>query len=323
MGQGVFEPAVPKLLVIDDSELIHRLLRVRLQHERIEILSAQSAREGLRMAREVHPEVILLDIEMDDMDGFEVLSHLKSDPETQQIAVIFISATGDTMDRVRGLDLGAVDFISKPFDVTELKARVRSALRMQHLFRMLEQKAQIDGLSGLWNRRHFEQRLQQEVAESIRHKQPVSLLMCDLDRFKRINDQYGHPLGDLVIERMAQILSSGRTSDIACRYGGEEFGVILPNTDILEAGEVAERHRAAIEGQVWPESPNLVVTASFGVCDLESVQGTPSPEALVACADAALYQAKAQGRNRVQLFGREAVARRSERGGGKGVKPAK
>ncbi len=314
MGSNVFEPAIPRLLVIDDSELIHRLLRVRLQHERIEILSAQSASDGLRMARELKPEVVLLDIEMDEMDGFEVLSRLKSDPETQQIAVIFISATGDTMDRVRGLDLGAVDFISKPFEVVELKARVRSALRMQHLFRMLEQKAQIDGLSGLWNRRYFEQRLHQEVSEAVRHKQPVSLLMCDLDRFKRINDQYGHPFGDTVIERMAQILSSGRTSDIACRYGGEEFGVILPNTGLDEAAEVAERHRAAIEGQAWPVSSELVVTASFGACDLDSVQGPATPEALVACADAALYRAKERGRNCVHLFGRETAS--SRRGGG-------
>ena len=213
----VDEPTIPKLLVIDDSELIHRLLRVRLQHERIEIHCALTATEGLRLAKELQPEVILLDIEMEEMDGFQVLDRLKADPETQQIAVIFISATGDTMDRVRGLDFGAVDFISKPFEVVELKARVRSALRMQHLFKMLEQKAQIDGLSGLWNRRYFEQRLAQEVSEAVRHKQPLSLLMCDVDRFKRINDQFGHPFGDSVIERVAQILSSGRTSDIACR----------------------------------------------------------------------------------------------------------
>jgi len=304
-----FQPSIPKLLVIDDSELIHRLLRVRLQHERIEIHSALSAAEGLRQARILKPEVILLDIEMDDMDGFEVLSHLKSDPDTQQIAVIFISATSDTMDRVRGLDLGAVDFICKPFEVVELKARVRSALRMQHLFAMLEQKAQIDGLSGLWNRRYFEQRLQQEVSEAVRHKQPVSLLMCDLDRFKRINDQYGHPFGDSVIERMAQLLSAGRSSDIACRYGGEEFGVILPNTGLAEAAEVAERHRAAIEAQVWSIDPELVVTASFGACDLDSVKGPQTAETIVVCADAALYRAKERGRNCVHLFGREAAGR--------------
>lgn len=309
MDGDSFKPNVPKLLVIDDSELIHRLLRVRLQHERIEIHSALSAQEGLRLAKALRPEVVLLDIELDEMDGFEVLSRIKSDPETQQIAVIFISAASDTMDRVRGLDLGAVDFICKPFEVVELKARVRSALRMQHLFGMLEQKAQIDGLSGLWNRRYFEQRLQQEVAEAIRHKQPVALLMCDLDRFKRINDRYGHPFGDSVIERMAQILSSGRSSDIACRYGGEEFGVILPITGLDEAAEVAERHRAAIEAQLWPVDPDLVVTASFGACDLESVRGSQSAEALVACADAALYRAKERGRNCVHLFGREGVTK--------------
>lgn len=311
MAGDPFQPSIPRLLVIDDSELIHRLLRVRLQHERIEIHSTLSASDGLRLARELKPEVILLDIEMDEMDGFEVLARLKNDPETQQIAVIFISATSDTMDRVRGLDLGAVDFICKPFEVVELKARVRSALRMQHLVFMLEQKAQIDGLSGLWNRRYFEQRLQQEVSEAIRHKQPLALLMCDLDRFKRINDQYGHPFGDSVIERMAQILSSGRSSDIACRYGGEEFGVILPNTGLEEAAEVAERHRAAIVSQSWSIDPELVVTASFGACDLESVSGAPSSESLVICADMALYRAKEHGRNCVHLFGRESATQRT------------
>lgn len=312
MDGEAFKPSVPKLLVIDDSELIHRLLRVRLQHERIEIHSALSAAEGLRLAKALRPEVILLDIELDEMDGFEVLSRLKGDPETQQIAVIFISATSDTMDRVRGLDLGAVDFICKPFEVVELKARVRSALRMQHLFGMLEQKAQIDGLSGLWNRRYFEQRLQQEVSEAIRHGQPVALLMCDLDRFKRINDRYGHPFGDSVIERMAQILSSGRSSDIACRYGGEEFGVILPNTGLDEAAEVAERYRAAIESQVWPIDPDLVVTASFGACDMQSIRGPQSAETLVACADAALYRAKERGRNCVHLYGRESATKQKQ-----------
>lgn len=305
----VTETTTPRLLVIDDSELIHRLLKVRLQHERIEIHCAVSAREGLKMAKELHPEVILLDIEMEEMDGFEVLSRLKADPETQQIAVIFISATGDTMDRVRGLDLGAVDFISKPFEVVELKARVRSALRMQHLFRMLEQKAQIDGLSGLWNRRYFEQRLAQEVAEAVRHKQPLSLVMCDVDRFKRLNDQFGHPFGDSVIEGVAQIVSSGRTSDIACRYGGEEFGIILPNTTATEAAEVAERHRVALESQTWPVSGELVVTASFGVCDLESIKGSQSAEALVAAADEALYRAKERGRNNVHTWGHEHTPR--------------
>jgi diguanylate cyclase (GGDEF)-like protein len=245
------EAPSPRLLAIDDSELIHRLLQVRLQGERLELHGALSAQEGLQKARELMPEVILLDIELDTMDGFEVLAHLKSDPNTQDIAVIFISAVSDTMDRVRGLDLGAVDFIAKPFEVAELKARVRSALRMQHLVKMLEYRAQIDSLSGLWNRRYFDQRLQQEWSEARRHGRSLSLIMCDVDRFKRLNDQFGHPFGDQVIERVAQILSGGRGSDITCRYGGEEFGVILPSTAADRALEVAERHRVAIESHTW------------------------------------------------------------------------
>lgn len=291
----------PRLLAIDDSELIHRLLQVRLQGERLELHSALSAAEGLQKARELMPEVILLDIELDAMDGFEVLAHLKGDPKTQDIAVIFISAVSDTMDRVRGLDLGAVDFIAKPFEVAELKARVRSALRMQHLVKMLEHRAQIDSLSGLWNRRYFDQRLLQEWSEARRHGRSLSLIMCDVDRFKRLNDQFGHPFGDQVIERVAQILSGGRGSDIACRYGGEEFGMILPSTAADRALEVAERHRVAIESHTWSGHDDVIVTSSFGVADLKSLPTDASMEQLVQAADMALYRAKQSGRNRVEL----------------------
>lgn len=295
------EAPSPRLLAIDDSELIHRLLQVRLQGERLELHGALSAQEGLQKARELMPEVILLDIELDTMDGFEVLAHLKSDPKTQDIAVIFISAVSDTMDRVRGLDLGAVDFIAKPFEVAELKARVRSALRMQHLVKMLEHRAQIDSLSGLWNRRYFDQRLQQEWSEARRHGRSLSLIMCDVDRFKRLNDQFGHPFGDQVIERVAQILSGGRGSDITCRYGGEEFGVILPSTAADRALEVAERHRVAIESHTWSGHDDVIVTSSFGVADLTSVPADAGMEQLVQAADMALYRAKQSGRNRVEL----------------------
>ena len=295
------ETPSPRLLAIDDSELIHRLLQVRLQGERLELHGALSAQEGLQKARELMPEVILLDIELDTMDGFEVLAHLKSDPKTQDIAVIFISAVSDTMDRVRGLDLGAVDFIAKPFEVAELKARVRSALRMQHLVKMLEHRAQIDSLSGLWNRRYFDQRLQQEWSEARRHGRSLSLIMCDVDRFKRLNDQFVHPFGDQVIERVAQILSGGRGSDITCRYGGEEFGVILPSTAADRALEVAERHRVAIESHTWSGHDDVIVTSSFGVADLKSLPTDAGMEQLVQAADMALYRAKQSGRNRVEL----------------------
>ena len=287
----------PRMLVIDDSDLVHRLLRARLKHERIELKSAIGGEEGLRMAREIKPELILLDIELEDLDGFEVLARLKADPETHDIAVIFVSASNETMDRVRGLDLGAVDFVGKPFDVGELKARVRSALRMQRLIRMLAQRARVDGLTGLWNRAYFDQRLRDEVAAANRYGQPLSLILCDLDHFKSLNDRFGHPFGDDVLERAGGILNEGRGSDVACRYGGEEFGLILVGTDIEKAMETARRHQEMLQGIRFTDRENVNISASFGVADLGCIENPTSPSALIEAADQALYQAKNNGRN--------------------------
>ena len=290
---------LPKLLAIDDSELIHRLLRSRLASERLELHCAMSGRDGLRVARMLKPDVVLLDVDLGDRDGFDVLVSLKDNPETQDIAVIFVSAGTDTASKVRGLDLGAVDFITKPFDIVELKARLRSALRVQHLIQMLAQRAQIDGLTGLWNRTYFDRRLNDEFSEAVRHGRPLSLVIVDIDNFKQTNDHYGHMFGDTVLERFAQILSGGRASDVASRYGGEEFGIILPNIGAAEAAEVAERYRAQLEAITWGDHPGLVVTGSFGVCDLDRLGSPMSVDRLFATADAALYRAKQEGRNRV------------------------
>ena len=291
---------IPKVLAIDDSELIHRLLEARLQGEDLELHSATSSEEGLKKARALKPELILLDISMEGMNGFELLDKLKEDIETQNIAVIFISGTDEPMDKVRGLDMGAIDFITKPFDAFELKARVRSALRNQYLMRMLEQRAQLDGLTGLWNRTYFDNRLIQEVSEAKRHRRALTLVLCDIDRFKRLNDQFGHPFGDRVLKHVSQLLSGGRTSDIVCRYGGEEFGLILSSTNAERSREATERLRASIEATVWPGNPDLVVTASFGVCDNECTDQDLTPELMLKMADDALYKAKQGGRNCVK-----------------------
>lgn len=293
------EPKRPRVLAIDDSDLVHRLLRARLRHERIDLHSVHNATDGIRVARNLQPEVILLDIDLEDLDGFEVLARLKADPLTRDIAVIFVSASNETMDRVRGLDLGAVDFVGKPFDVGELKARVRSALRMQRLVRMLAQRAQLDGLTGLWNRAYLDDRLAAEVETSVRYDKPLSLVLCDLDRFKSLNDAHGHPFGDEVLERAATVLASGRSPDVACRYGGEEFALIAPGTDLAETMEVAERHRVRISEIDWPDRPGIRISASFGVADLGCIEGNPTPEKLIAAADRALYRAKETGRDRV------------------------
>ena len=294
----------PKVLAIDDSVLIHRLLQVRLQHEEIQLFGATRADTGIKMARELRPDVVLLDIELDlkgqGMDGFGVLQVFKDDPDLQDVSVIFISGQSTMEERVRALDMGASDFVAKPFEIVELQARVRSALRVQKLVRMLAQKAQVDGLTGLWNRTYFDRRLSQEVGEAVRHGRSLSLVMCDVDRFKKLNDERGHPFGDKVLERLARIFQTGRGSDIACRWGGEEFGIILPNTVGSEAIEVADRYRRAIEQEVWPSVPGMVITASFGVADVLVLPSTPTTEDLVLAADAALYQAKMNGRNRVE-----------------------
>lgn len=300
----------PKLLAIDDSTMIHRLLKARLKSERLDIHSATSGQQGLATVRSLLPEVILLDIDLPDMDGFAVLSALKSDPATHDIPVIFISGSTETSQKIRGLEMGAIDFVTKPFDIGELKARVRSALRIRILIQLLAQRAQLDGLTGLWNRAYFDQRLEEEVSIAERHISPLSLVLCDLDQFKAVNDTYGHPFGDQVLEEFARVLSGSRTGDVACRYGGDEFAAILPRTPVAEAVHVAQRYCQEIKERAWMGAYGLVVTASFGVADLECVKDI-SAKALLEAADAALYEAKKDGRNRVIAASRVASALRA------------
>lgn len=280
--------------------MIHRLLKARLKSERLEIHSATTGAQGLETARSLLPEVVLLDIDMPEMDGFGVLARLKADPRTHDIPVIFLSGSCSTSDKVRGLEMGAIDFVTKPFDIGELKARVRSAVRIRLLIQMLAQRAQIDGLTGLWNRAYFDQRLEEEFTTAQRHDGRLALILCDLDQFKSINDTFGHPFGDQVLEEFARILGQGRAGDIACRYGGEEFAVILPRSDAAEAAAVAERCRAAIQQHTWIDDEDLVVTASFGVTDMSLIPAATT-SAMIEVADNALYFAKQNGRDRVVI----------------------
>ena len=301
--EGPTEQRRPRLLAIDDSTMVHRLLKARLRSERLEIHSATTGAQGLETARTLLPEVILLDVDMPDMDGYAVLVRLKADPLTHDIPVIFFSGSCEAKDRIRGLEMGAIDFVTKPFDIGELKARVRSALRIRLLIRMLAQRAQLDGLTGLWNRAYFDERLNDEVMSAQRHNSNIALILCDLDCFKHINDTYGHPFGDQVLEEFAKVLAAGRTGDVACRYGGEEFAVILPRTDVSDAAAVADRFRETLKARAWPEARDLVATASFGVADLANISA-PTAKALLQFADDALYAAKQNGRDRVERAAR-------------------
>ncbi|GMV27117.1 MAG: hypothetical protein AMXMBFR58_31480 [Phycisphaerae bacterium] len=289
----------PQVLVIDDSMDVHRLLRARLRTEELEFREATDGQAGLAIAEEHSPTVILLDLDMPGMDGFEVLRILKENPRTLQIPVIVLSGLQSSQDKVTAFDLGAVDYVTKPFDLTELRVRVRAAIKMQRLIRMLAQKAQIDGLTGLWNRVFFNSRLAEEMGRLSRREGNLALAVVDIDHFKSINDTYGHPAGDAVIQGLAKLLvRECRHTDSVCRYGGEEFGVIMPDTGAMDARNVAERIRAAFEQLSWPRHPERKATVSIGVAAVAGT-GALTPEALLEIADKNLYTAKNSGRNRV------------------------
>lgn len=289
----------PQVLVIDDSMDVHRLLKARLRTEDLEFREATDGSGGLRLAEEHLPTVILLDLDMPGMDGFEVLRVLKENPRTLQIPVIVLSGLQSSQDKVTAFDLGAVDYVTKPFDLTELRVRVRATIKMQRLIRMLAQKAQIDGLTGLWNRVFFNTRLSEEIGRLSRRAGNLSLAVLDIDHFKSVNDTYGHPAGDAVIQGLAKLLvKECRHTDSVCRYGGEEFGIIMPDTAMTDAKNVAERIRVAFEQLNWPRHPERKTTVSIGVASVGGL-GAISQEALLETADRNLYTAKHGGRNRV------------------------
>lgn len=292
----------PVVLLIDDSQFVHRILDARLRSESISLIGEHDGKAGHERAVKDQPSLILLDLDMPVMDGYETLRVLKDDPKTRDIPVIVLSGMDSSQDKVTVFDLGAVDFITKPFEITELRARVRSSLKMSALLKMLAQKAQIDGLSGLFNRTYFDDRLQEEYDRAVRHGHPLSIAMIDLDHFKSVNDTYGHPAGDTVISGVAQIIQQQcRSIDIACRYGGEEFVMILPETAPDQAQILCDRIRQNCEAMSWSQHPSRSVTLSCGVVGADNGEGlTCTPAAMLEMVDRNLYDAKQTGRNRVK-----------------------
>jgi diguanylate cyclase (GGDEF)-like protein len=299
------------VLAVDDSPEVHALLGVRLKPEGLRLVSATSYDQGLALAMQLQPDLILLDVDMPEHSGLDLCRRLKQDPKTASIPVIFLTGSNDIDTKVHGFDLGAVDYVTKPFHPAELRARVRAALRMKRAQDMLTEKAQVDALTGLRNRAHMDERLAAEVSGCARTGNPLSLIMIDLDHFKKLNDTFGHPFGDLVLQRVGDFLArSIRPCDVACRYGGEELAVILTDTTVAGAHSVAERIREQVRRlDLAPRGKPVTVTASFGVAEMIDVAnrgGELRASALLAAADAALYIAKRDGRDCVRLHaGRE------------------
>ena len=302
-------PEVPnptRVLVIDDTVSIHKLIVARLRPEGLEVTAELDGEAGLERAIADAPDLILLDIGLPKVDGFEVCRQLKEHRATRNIPIIFLTGEADTESKVRGLDLGAVDYVTKPFDEIELRARVRAAMRTKRLQDMLEQQSFLDGLTGLWNRAYLDRRLEAELNVADRYGRPLSVVMADVDNFKPINDTHGHLFGDVVLQGIAESLSSSaRRSDIVARYGGEEFGILLTDTNLKAAEYVSERLRASIESRLYEARTEVVrVTASFGVSCTEDLECELTPGSLIQAADRALYASKEAGRNCVHLFRR-------------------
>ena len=291
------------LLIVDDEKQ-NRLLLTELFGSTYKIIQAKNGVQALEKARQHRPDLILLDVLMPEMDGMGVLRELKRDDATRLIPVIFITALDSATDEENGLNLGAVDYISKPFHPPTVRVRVRNQLQLVHQRRLLEQLASLDGLTGIPNRRQFDAMLLKEWHRCQRNQQPLSLIVADVDFFKKYNDALGHAAGDRVLQEVAATLrqAARRPGDLVARYGGEEFVLLLPETDATSAQALAEGLQQLLHSKALPHPDSSLgpwLTMSMGGNTIVPSTTALDPE-FFALADAALYRAKHQGRNQVR-----------------------
>ena len=298
---GPLMHAQANILVVDDSpENLQVISAVLKQDYRVKV--AINGERALALATAAEPpDLILLDVMMPGMDGYEVCSRLKQNPVTARIPVLFVSSRDEEEDEARGLSLGAIDYIVKPIRPSIVQARVRNHIELKRSRDLLEQLTTQDHLTGISNRRRFDDSLAQEWQRAAREQTPLSLVAIDIDHFKAYNDHYGHPQGDQCLIRVARALATcvTRPTDLVARCGGEEFAGLLPSTDSTGAARLAGQMRAAIEAEGLeharsPTHPH--VTISLGVATVVP-QAEESAQLLVDLADAALYEAKGAGRN--------------------------
>ena len=303
-------PAIEKtplsVLVIEDHPDQRDLLAIVLQREGYRVVTAANGMDALEKLQQEQVHIALSDIMMPKMDGFELINKIRSNPALKNIYVILITARIQEGDRVRGLDMGADDYITKPFSFSELLARVRVGSRVVQYQQHLEHQSQVDSLTGLFNRRAFEKKVEEEFERAKRYNHPLSLLILDIDNFKVINDTYGHHGGDTALIKISETLK-GRTrrSDFPSRYGGEEFVLILPETDAENAIQVAGKIHEEIRGsQFGTTGRPFLLTVSIGVSSSSNKEYSDWRE-MLADADRALYVAKNSGKDRIEVFGPE------------------
>ncbi len=292
----------PKILIVDDVPSNIQVLSHILKDD-YDIYFAMDGVKALELVVARQPDLVLLDIMMPGMDGYEVCVQIKTNPLTCDIPVIFVSARGEVEDETRGLEAGAIDFITKPISAPIVKARVRNHLLLKHQADLLRRLSFLDGLTGIGNRRRFDEIFVREWRRCMRSGLPLAVIMIDVDHFKAYNDHYGHHSGDECLRVVAALLDgvAQRPGDFAARYGGEEFVCLLPETDTEGAYKVAERLRRAVADRAIPHNASETapcVTISAGCAAVVPCEGL-DPQTLLAEADEELYIAKKSGRNRV------------------------
>ncbi|MBF0258117.1 MAG: diguanylate cyclase [Desulfamplus sp.] len=307
------------ILVVDDNPQNLRLLIAILSRHGYKVRPAPSGEIALKSAFSTLPELILLDIMMPEMDGYEVCQKLKDNELTKSIPVIFISAIDAIQDKVKAFEMGAVDYITKPFQAEEILARVNTHISLSRTQKMLEEEIKLrivsekalktislkyqnmamqDYLTGVSNRRYFMKRAEEELSRAVRYNHPITFLMMDIDHFKNINDTYGHQAGDQILKNVATIcMDAFRVNDLFGRIGGEEFAALLPETTFDDAKIVAERVRQNVEDfSLKTEGKQLACTISIGISSLTD-KNYQTLDLLMKQADDALYLAKSSGRN--------------------------
>lgn len=291
------------VLIVDDSRTNIMALADLLKEE-LAIKVATNGKDALRIAfAKEQPDMILLDVMMPNMDGYEVCKQLKEAPETKDIPIIFITAMDQMKDEEYGLSIGAIDYITKPFSPPIVKVRVKNHLELKKYRDLLKQYSMIDGLTGIPNRRRFDEALQMEWSRARRYEKPISLLMLDIDYFKAYNDTYGHLEGDECLRKVAATLQNGlkRSTDMVARWGGEEFACLLTDIDHNDAVNIAEELRTRIANEQIPHEKSTIanyVTISVGVATVKPNE-EENIESLLKKADEGLYKAKQAGRNQV------------------------
>jgi len=299
------------ILIVDDVEDNIEILGDLLTFDGYNVQIARSGESALKRVRESRPDLILLDILMPGMDGFEVCERLKADANNSDIPVVFVSSMTDLESKVRGFKIGGVDYINKPFQHAEILVRVNTHITLLRLRKDLEMRnaelerlANTDYLTNLYNRRRFYRTSEKMFAEALKTGYPISITLLDLDCFKKINDTHGHMIGDQVLVHVAHLIREHcRENDMAARYGGEEFAILHPDVDKSTAFQIVEKIRKYVEEIPYANEENEInVTFSAGIVDLESCKNCPRVDDMFALADKALYRAKDGGRNQVVVF---------------------